>query len=80
MAFSLRNLFKKKEKSLVQQNDIVEVANNIKVKPIEAVGKRFVGAIEKSSEIQRLQQIQQHTKKRRTKQKLQKRIDKIQYQ
>ncbi|QWU14324.1 hypothetical protein SAMN04487895_101627 [Paenibacillus sophorae] len=80
MAFCLRNLFKKKEKSLVQQNDIVEVTNSIEVKPIEVDGKRFVEVIEKSSEIQRLQKIQQRTKKRRAKQKLQKRIDKIQYQ
>ncbi|MEK4006437.1 hypothetical protein [Paenibacillus sp. FSL H3-0333] len=77
----LKNLFKKQAKSVQE----VEVSSNTKwttlvevqptklksVKEIDA----FFAAIKKSDRINKLQKIQSRTKKQRTKNKLQKRID-----
>jgi hypothetical protein len=82
MGFNIFNVFKKKEK---ETSDELEVAVNSITKNTAESGKRIgeafkslasvIKASNKSLEIQRLQKIQAKTKKQRSKNKLQKRID-----
>lgn len=84
LRIDILNLFGKKEKSTINDknmDELVESLNNIS--NIFAVSGKTIGialkavgeTVEKQHEIQRLQKIQSQTKKQRTKNKLQKRIE-----